>query len=678
MLDACGGIQLHLNNHIEVEAGDHLEFHGTIAKPRGYWTEGASNEISRAASYGYRWKGKPEKGSIKVSGQNHVFSLFRFTDRLRERFVKKLQHQLGNSTSAELLKALLLGVRPERVAKRTLMDAGMVHIVVISGFHVGFFIALAWWFGVRICVFSGLVRWVEPYQFASLVSLLCGSFYCVLSGMGAASMRALIMALFCLVPRLFKFEVKTLNALMLAGMTMLAFRPLWILDFGFQCSFLISGILVCLPELRFMEYGRIAEKCLSVFLANVMAFVATVPLLLHTFGRINPMSVVANVVVVPLVSIIAMPFGVLGLVLPEDRLSELCLNAAAFSLDTVYTVSDWGSQWLLECSLINAWTAVVMLGCHFVFLMVWKSDQKRLGLQALALWCACLAWSQRSPDVEKGVLSIHFVDVGQGDAAWIRFPNGENWLIDVGGIGFGDTAEDWGIPTNRSLVPLLKRHRVKKIDRVVFSHLHADHMAGVFELHKIMNIESVTYLPPIEGDGTFLGFHTLLNELRDDGVGFVEAASQPFKVGDVELQFYGPLKHQGTFAKEPVFNENDNSLAVKLVYKGRQILFLGDLEQEGEELLLENPLGPMDVVKAGHHGSPTSSTEALVKELSSKHVVFSLGHLNRFRFPDPKVIKRWKNTGAGIWRTDLAGTVKCTISSDGKIEMTPFLKTYRP
>jgi len=145
----------------------------------------------------------------------------------------------------------------------------------------------------------------------------------------------------------------------------------------------------------------------------------------------------------------------------------------------------------------------------------------------------------------------------------------------------------------------------------------------------------------------------------------------------VELVVWGPRYQPSAGAPvieaaDPVRSVNDNSLVVELRYRRRSLLFPGDVEAEGEALLAAAGVPPVDVVKVAHHGSPTSSSAALVDALRPRLAVISCGRANRFGFPSPAVLARWRAAGADIARTDLDGAITVTVTTDGDLSVDRF------
>jgi competence protein ComEC len=145
----------------------------------------------------------------------------------------------------------------------------------------------------------------------------------------------------------------------------------------------------------------------------------------------------------------------------------------------------------------------------------------------------------------------------------------------------------------------------------------------------------------------------------------------------VELEVWAPRYQPSpdapvTCAADPVRTVNDNSLVVALHYRGRTVLFTGDLETEGEDELIVAGIGRADIVKVPHHGSPTSSTAALVEATRPALAVISCGRANAFGFPSPDVVERWRAGGADVARTDRDGAIRVTIDAAGALAIDRF------
>lgn len=240
-------------------------------------------------------------------------------------------------------------------------------------------------------------------------------------------------------------------------------------------------------------------------------------------------------------------------------------------------------------------------------------------------------------------LTIRFIDVGQGDSALITC-EGHSMLI------------DGGTSANSSrMYAILKREGLSQLDFIVCTHPHADHAGGL--AGALQYATAVKALAPVQtaDNEAFQDFEVALQ--RQGNHITVPAVGDRFSLGSAEFEVLGPIRAST--------NVNDTSLVLRLTYGDTAILFMGDAERTEEQDLLESgaALG-CDVLKVGHHGSDTSSTAELLKQVSPEHAVISLASDNDYGYPSGEVVERLEAVDAQIWRTDLQGDILCL--SDGR------------
>jgi len=249
-----------------------------------------------------------------------------------------------------------------------------------------------------------------------------------------------------------------------------------------------------------------------------------------------------------------------------------------------------------------------------------------------------------------------FLDVGQGDACVVELPHGRVMVVDGGGSF--DPGFD---PGRRIIAPWLWRQGIRRIDLIVLSHPHPDHANGLATLVEQFPVGEVW----TNGEETTQpGTVALLAAARRRGVAL--GTPRRLELGGAEIEPLAPFDESGQLASDPARTENDNSLVIGVRWRERQLLFAGDLEADGEAALLERAGGRLaaDVVKVPHHGSRTSSTEPFVRATHPTVAVMSVGERNRWGFPHPAVVERWRSAGARVMRTDRDGGV--TVSVDGR------------
>lgn len=247
-------------------------------------------------------------------------------------------------------------------------------------------------------------------------------------------------------------------------------------------------------------------------------------------------------------------------------------------------------------------------------------------------------------------LEVDFLDVGQGDAILIKTPFGQNILIDGG-------------PDNSVLNELAKNLPWwdRRIDLMILTHPHDDHVAGLIDVIKRYNVEKILYTGVIHSAPNYLAWLELIKENKVPLI--IIDRPQTVKLGeDCELRIIYP--GQSLLGRE-VNNLNNSSLVIKLIYGRTGFLLTGDIETEVEQELAKSGADlSADVLKVSHHGSDASNSQEFLEKVKAKIAVIQVGKDNDFGHPSLRVIKRLEKTGARVFRVDLDGTVK--ITSDGE------------
>jgi len=299
---------------------------------------------------------------------------------------------------------------------------------------------------------------------------------------------------------------------------------------------------------------------------------------------------------------------------------------------------------------------VLRLGFSVKFIMPMKILKRFsavvLSFVMLLSFAACTAENANEADTPvyknaDGTLSVHFIDVGQGDSEFIQLPNGETMLIDAGESDAGET-----------VVSYLQSLSVSTINYVVATHPHSDHIGGLPDVFDAFDIEKV-FMPDAVSDSYI--FEALLDKIEAEGCETVQAANGVTAVDDKEnkllAEFIAPVSSEYE-------NLNNYSAVLRLEYNENSFLFMGDAESLVEKEILKNGISDIDVLKIGHHGSKTSSSTEFVNTVSPSYAVFEVGQGNSYGHPHKEVLERYEKLGADILRTDEMGTI--IISSDGR------------
>jgi len=251
-----------------------------------------------------------------------------------------------------------------------------------------------------------------------------------------------------------------------------------------------------------------------------------------------------------------------------------------------------------------------------------------------------------SPIHRPGQLTVYFLDVGQGDSILIQFPDDRAMLIDAGPDESGG-----------SVVSYLKQQGVKRIDYLVATHPHADHIGGMAEVIEEFDIERV-YMPKVTH--TTKLFENLLLSIKRKGLKITSARAglNIIEQDDLYTSFIAPC---GSGYK----SLNNYSAVVKLQYGSASFILTGDAEEQSEKEMLAGGANlRADVLKVGHHGSSSSTTAAFLKSVSPSYAVISAGAGNQYGHPHQETVNRLTGAGVKIYRTDTDGTV--IFLSDGQ------------
>lgn len=288
------------------------------------------------------------------------------------------------------------------------------------------------------------------------------------------------------------------------------------------------------------------------------------------------------------------------------------------------------------------------------------STKRAHRIQRLALLLLCVLsllltscdvgdWLSGSSDQavpSDGTLNVHFLDVGQGDSALLMTGNGSVILIDAGPNA-----------SQNDLLSALEDLNVKKIDCMILSHSHEDHIGGADVVIQRYPIGSILMPDVISTSSTFEKLLTLI-EQKDLEI-TIASPTDRYQIDDVLLSILGPI--------EPIEDEGNNASIVLRVDHGEvSFLFSGDAESESEEAIIKAHRSKLDcdVYKVGHHGSSTSSSEEFIGAISPKIAIISCGRDNQYSHPHKQTLDRLTKAGATIRRTDVEGRI--TLVSDGK------------
>ncbi len=600
---------------------------------------------------------------------------------------------------AGLVEGLLLAQRGgiDPAVRERFTQSGLAHLLAISGLHVGIM--------AGVLLLAG--RIVRASARASSLAAVGGTIaYVIFLGAPHAASRAALQLGLMISARLLQRPSDRFSPLAAAGLVLLAVDPLAILDAGFQLSFAGTAGVIALRS-RLMEalpFGRI--RFLQDSLAtSIAATAATAPLTALHFNSIAPVGIASNLAAIPLIGAavpaVAVALGV-GTIWPAagaflaagaelilDAVDRIAALAASVPGGSLLVPRDAVLAWALAAfatAVMAGWLGRVasdasggrrtpeMTGAPVngrkgggtrpgavqgvrldpspgMRPFVRRITAASVGLALVVAWPA-VAWHSDS-----GVLEIHAIDVGQGDALAIRSPAGRWVLVDA-----GPRTQTFDAGRAR-VVPFLLRHGVRRLEAMILTHPDADHIGGAPSVLDAIEVGAIVDPGLAAGKSLFLN---LLSDVERRDVPWIAArADHSVEIDGMVLRFLYPDES----SLDEDVTSNQVSVAFRLEYGNFGALFLGDLPAEVERrLAAERPAQlQAELLKVAHHGSATSTSDELLAATEPKYAVISVGRHNRYRHPNPAVLDRLERQGVQVLRTDRDGAIRVRVGQDGRL-----------
>jgi competence protein ComEC len=561
-------------------------------------------------------------------------------ERTREAVRSRLLRALDGRPYAGVIVALAVGdqraIPPSqwRVFTRT----GVNHLMSISGLHITMVASLAYMLVLRLWRRSETLTLRLPAaRAAAAVGLAAALAYAALSGFAVPAQRTVFMLAIVAVALWLGWMTRPLAVLAAAAALVIVLDPMAVISAGFWLSFGAVAVIMLAGGGRIGRFSWLSAWARTQWAVTL----ALVPLLLAMFQQVSLVSPIANAVAIPLVSLVVVPLTLLAAVVPLDWLAyaahavmALCMSV----LETLDLVPDAAWQqhappsWAVPLAMLGALWMLLPRG----FPARWVGAGLML---PLFLWLPL----RPSP----GELWLTVLDVGQGLAVVVRTQ--EHALLYDTGPAFSDQVS----AGERIVVPYLRASGVRRLDGVIVSHDDLDHSGGALAVLQAMPVQWLS---------------SSLSELHPVN----EAAAHRRRCGAGERWEWDGVAFEMLHPDAESYNEfdlkdNDRGCVLRIVSPYGAVLLPADIERRSEIRLLRNSSGRLsaDVLIAPHHGSRTSSTPEFVRAVAPRLVVFAVGYRNRFGHPHPAVVRRYREQGSELVRTDLAGAVLVKMSSSG-------------
>ena len=577
-----------------------------------------------------------------------------FLYNIRNRISEMINSSLPKEEAA-FLNAVIVGDKHwlDEEEKDNYTKAGLAHLLSISGLHVAFV-------AYMLREFLKVFRINDKAK--DIICSIFITYYVLMIGAPPPALRSLIMMFVLLWGKHLKREYDMVASASFAVIIMLVLNPLLIHNQGFIISF---GCIYSISLLYEPIYKILDKLILPAFIRKALALSISIqigigPILIYYFNYLSLVNILVNIIAVPLAFlIIAAGFiGVMvGTIFP-------ILGVYVFSID-YYFIHLLSKTVEIAVSLPFSGIFVPSLSLFFyllyygIVITIFFKD-KYIGIYtrkkySILIFLSVIIFVYFAKYVLNDSISIVFLDVGQGDSSLITTTKGKRILIDGGGSpSKGEYYYDVGAKTT---VPALLKLGVWKIDTIIASHIHEDHLEGLIKVAESFKVGKVI-LPktPFSSETS----KRLIDLCEEKGIKIYYAKEGDRLLLDKDTKF-DFLFPRDILLKGTKSDENNNSIVGELAYKKFSVLFTGDIEKEAESLLLGKSID-VDVIKIPHHGSKTSSSLDFINEVSPDISIISVGK-NNFGHPSLEVLKRIEDSSKLVFRTDQWGAI--AIKSNG-------------
>lgn len=638
-----GRLRLLLKNTEKITAGEIIVV-GKLDKLQNFRNPGGFNAkiYNRINSLGARLS------EVKLLSKKEEVSFGQRLELLQVDLCNRITALTGKTEGA-ILSGMVFGgsSRLNEETRNLFAVNGIAHLLSVSGTHI---IMLT---GLLMSLLQPL-----PKTWRKLIIVILLMLYAGLCGLRPPVLRALLMSMVLL---LGGSGAERGRLFCLVAVFLLIYQPLWLLDIGFQLSFgAAAGLLWLLP---------VCKRCLPQFMPDIIkeimavtlaAQLAVMPLEIYYFHQVSIISLLSNVLLVPVLEIAAQ-LALAGCLLPGG---EYFLQAAVWLLKQVLIQAEYLAALPYSTLVIGEmpayciilYYAVIVLAADFPCLQYFSNKERYILISSFICIIFAVFMYQQLRTLP---FRVYFMDVGQGDCTVVITPQQKVVVIDTGGLKNFSTG-------SRIIAPFLRSLGYNSIDILLISHYDYDHIGGGPDLLQQMQVKRII-LP-----------RELLSEENKSLYRQILLLSHKSQVSEATIGQIYPLDNRIKFKIIDVPHDmtmgNEASTLAAIESPFGNLLFTGDLgaEREADLQLMEKYM----VLKVAHHGSRYSSTDEFLQKVNPKLAVISCGYANRYGHPHEETISRLKWIGCRILRTDEHGCIKIVLSKDGLLHCYSY-KNYR-
>lgn len=544
----------------------------------------------------------------------------------------KLIKRIDKIDDTGYLRTFILGDKSllDDIMIKNYQNNGISHLFSISGMHVSLLVSM-------LMFILNKVSYSNYYKYGIVIPILL--FYLFLTGVSSSILRTVIMFIVFAINKIFNLKIKRMDLMLIVLIISILINPFILQDMGFQFSYIISFTLV----LFYKKVSKINNVLKRNAYVSLICFCVSFPICVYNFCEVNIFSIILNIVMIPIVSLIVFPMTLLTLVFP------FMFSVYKVIIDMLENFNSVISTFnLFEVILAKPSFLVICFYYLVIYLSIWNS-------KFFAFFILMILFHKGYVYYDKSFV-FTVLDVGQGDSIFIKLPyNKGNVLIDTGGkVSIGDSNEEWKLSkkefslVDNSIIPYLKSLGIEKLDYLIITHGDFDHMGEAQNLIKKFGVNNVIF-----NKGEY-------NKLERDLIKLLVQKNINFSKSDKTLVIN---KYIFNFLNQTIYNgnaENENSNIIYFNFKEYKFLLMGDASEVNErDIVKKYNINKVSFLKVGHHGSKTSSSKRFVDTINPAVSLISVGRNNRYSHPNKEVLDNLKKSR--IFRTDEVGSIEIKI-----------------
>jgi len=549
---------------------------------------------------------------------NHIFyimyakelKLIKKNQNITYKIKKYILNKTSNYKNKGYLNSFIIGDKTDLEFYETYQNNGISHLFAISGMHISMLSLI-------------IYKLVNKLKHKDLIVIIFLLFYVTITNFSASILRTIIFFIILKLNKKLDLNISTKNSLLLTLSIIMIYNPLIIFDIGFQYSGLVTFGLIVSTKYYKKNYFY------NLFITSFIALLFSLPITLYNNYELNLLSILNNLINVPLITFVIYPLSLLTFIL---KFLEPIYNLTINLLEFINNISS-----IFSLNIIVPKVHIIFYLIYYIFIYLYiESNNKKYILIA----CLYLLSFKLKPFIDHNNY-VYYLDVGQGDSSLIIY-NDKVVMIDTGGIS--------NFFVSSGSIKLLKSLGYSHIDYLILTHGDFDHMGDSIYLINNYNIKNVV----LNNDG-FNELETkLINELKNKKIKYYQNVKK-IPISNNIITILNTKEYD---------NENDNSLVTFLNINNYSFLFMGDAGVNKEkDILLNYRLNKIDFIKIGHHGSNTSTSKEFIEKISPKHSIISVGKNNKYGHPKQSVLDTLESSK--IYRTDLEGTIEIKLNQKG-------------